>query len=93
MQSTLPYLWDYNITSEQFTDILAGKLTLGRLDRHWAMLRLIEYASYDEIIRGIGLKNLLREYPRLRSRIRSVSRKRGFDFLVEWVPRHHPEWL
>jgi hypothetical protein len=93
MQSALPYIWDYNITSEQFSELLAGRLALGRLDRDWAMLRLIEYASYDEIMRSIGMKNLLTEYPRLRTRIRSISRKRGFDFLVEWVPSHHPEWL
>ncbi len=93
MQNALPYVWDYNITPEQFTTLLEGKLTIGRLDRDWAMLRLIEYASYEDIIRTIGMKNLLNEYPRLRSRIRSVSRKRGFDFLVDWVPTHHPEWL
>jgi len=22
-----------------------------------------------------------------------ISRKRGFDFLVEWLPRRHPELL
>lgn len=93
MQTSLPSVWDYNITREQFFDVLDGKLTLGRLDRDWAMLRLIEYASYDEILRGMSMKNLLTEYPRLRSRIRSVSRKRGLDFLVAWVPTHHPEWL
>jgi hypothetical protein len=32
-------------------------------------------------------------WPRWRSRVRSQRRRRGFDFLVEWLPRHHPELL
>lgn len=93
MDKTLPYVWDYNITPQQFSDMLAGSLTIGRLDRDWALLRLLEYAPYEEIIRRVGMNTLLKEYPRLRNRIRSASRKRGMEFLIRWVPSHHPEWL
>lgn len=90
---TLPYVWDYAITAAQFSDILAGRLTLGRLDRDWAVVRLLEYAPYPEIVRLLGYHALIAGWPVWRRRIRSHSRVRGFDFLVSWLPQHHPELL
>ena len=55
------YVWDYNIDETQFRSILAGDLVLGRLDRDWAAVRLIEYASYAEIVRLIGFPALVRD--------------------------------
>jgi hypothetical protein len=89
----LPYVWDYDLDEVQFRDILEGRLTLGRLDQDWAARRLLEYASYEEIIRLIGFSRLVNNWPRWRERIRSESRKRGFDFLVKWLPEKHPELL
>ncbi len=93
MQSRLPYVWDYAIDEAQFYEILTGQIIIGRLDRDWAAVRLIEYAPYKEIIRLLGFGALVQNWPVWRNRIRSQSRKRGFDFLVEWLPVHHPEWL
>ena len=87
------YVWDYDIDETQFREILAGRLTIGRLDRDWAAVRLLEYAPYPEIVRLIGFRALVEGWPKWRRRIRSQSRKRGFDFLAEWLPRHHPELL
>ncbi len=89
----LSYVWDYDIDAAQFRDILAGRLTIGRLDRDWAAVRLLEYAPYADIVRLLGYRALLEGWPRWRSRIRSQSRKRGFDFLASWLPQHHPELL
>jgi hypothetical protein len=88
-----PYVWDYDIDEAQFLDILAGRLTIGRLDRDWAAVRLLEYAPYPEIVRLLGFRALVDGWPKWRRRIRSQSRKRGFDFLAEWLPNHHPELL
>ena len=96
MQTTdqrLPYVWDYNLDQAQFCEILAGRQTLGRLDQDWAARRLLEYAPYEEIIRLIGYKKLVENWPRWRGKIRSKSRVRGFDFLVKWIPEKHPELL
>jgi hypothetical protein len=87
----LPYVWDYDLDDTQFREILAGCKAIGRLDRDWAARRLLEYASYDEIVRLIGYPDLIANWPRWRERIRSESRKRGFDFLVKWLPEKHPE--
>lgn len=87
----LPFVWDYDIDEDRFRGLLAGEMVLGRLDRDWAAVRLIEYAPYHEIVRLLGFQALVKDWPKWRSRIRSASRKRGLDFLVEWLPRNHPE--
>lgn len=85
------YLWDYDISKQDFQEILAGTRVLGRLDQDWAALRLLEYASYEEIIQLLGFTNLVKNWTRWRPFIRSKSRIRGFDFIVNWLPEKHPE--
>ena len=91
MGQRLAYVWDYEIDEEQLREMLAGRLTRGRLDRDWAAVRLLDYAPYAEIVRLLGFKALVEGWPRWRSRVRSASRRRGLDFLVSWLPQHHPE--
>lgn len=86
-----PYVWDYDIDEDEFRAMLEGRLTRGRLDRDWAVVRLLEYAPYREIVELLGFRALVQDWPRWRKHIRSASRKRGYDFLVEWLPEHHPE--
>jgi hypothetical protein len=95
MQTTqrLSYVWDYDLDQVQFREILEGRRTQGRLNQDWAARRLLEYASYDEIIHLLGFRMLVENWPRWRERIRSRSRVRGFDFLVKWLPEKHPELL
>jgi len=87
----LYYVWDYDLDENQFKDILAGKKVIGNLDQDWAARRLIEYASYKEIVHLIGYARLVKFWPRWKKGIRSISRKRGLDFLVQWLPEKHPE--
>jgi hypothetical protein len=87
------YLWDYELDEDTFHALLDGKLTIGRLDSDWAAVRLLEYASYPDIIRLLGFRLLVAGWPRWRTHIRSKSRRRGFDFLVTWLPIHHPELI
>ncbi len=93
MQNTYCFLWDYKLSNQEYQDILKGKLEKGRLDQDWAITRLLEHGKYEDIIRFLGYKNIIDHWPRLRERVRSQERKRGFDFLVEWLPENHPELL
>jgi hypothetical protein len=93
MDKSLPYVWDYEISPETFQEILEGERTLGRLNQDWAARRLIEYAPYAEIVRRIGFRRLVENWPRWRMKIRSRGRRRGLDFLVAWLPEKHPELL
>jgi len=87
------YVWDYDIDEETFQAMLDGKVTLGRLGRDWAAVRLLEYAPYREIIHRLGYPILVQDWPQWRNRLRSDGRRRGFDFLVKWLPEYHPEVL
>ena len=89
----LPYVWDYDIDEARFLNLLEGRETLGRLDRTWAAVRLLEHAPYTEIRRLLSFRDLVAGWPAWRGRIRSETRRRGFDFLVDWLPRAHPELL
>ena len=42
------FVWDYDITQEEFDALLAGNFVKGHLDRDWAAVRVIEWASYKE---------------------------------------------
>lgn len=92
MASRLPYVWDYNIDEDQFRVLLAGRLTLGRLDRRWAAARVLEYAPYREIIRQLGYRGLV-GWPEWRPYVRSTRIRRGLDFWVEWLKENHPELI
>jgi hypothetical protein len=85
------YLWDYDFDEATFREILAGRLKRGSLDRDWAAVRLLEYAPYAEIVHLLGFRQIVEGWPKWRPRIRSESRRRGFDFLASWLPEHHPE--
>lgn len=89
----LPWVWDYDIDEYSFQEMLAGRRTLGRLDQTWAALRLIEYAPYPEIVRHLGFRTLIARWPQWRDRVRSTRRRRGLEFLVSWLPTHHPELI
>jgi hypothetical protein len=93
MSERLSGIWDYDIDEHVFREILAGRAQVGRLDRHWAAVRLLEYAPYREVIRLIGYGDLVRNWPEWRRHARSVSRRRGLDFIAEWIPRRHPELM
>lgn len=87
------YIWDYDLDEKDFEALLAGRLVRGRLGRDWAAVRLLEYAPYKEIVERLGFSALAEGWPRWRQKIRSESRRRGFDFLVEWLDKHHPTRL
>ncbi len=90
MDQRLPYVWDYDIDEERFRALLEGRETLGRLDRSWAAVRLLEHASYTEIRRLMSFRELIQGWPDWRGRIRSQSRRRALDFLVDWLPLKPP---
>lgn len=89
----LSYLWDYNLSEADFKEILAGRKSVGRLNQEWAAVRLLEYAPYADIVRLLGFKLLIRNWSIWQVGVRSASRRRGLDFLVAWIPKHHPEML
>jgi len=89
----LPFVWDYDLDEGAFKALLEGRQIVGRLDRNWAAVRLLEYASWPEIRRLLSLRDLVAGWPSWRGRIRSQTRRQGLDFLVDWLPRERPDLL
>ena len=86
-----PYwLWDNDLDEEEFVELLSGRKRRGRRDQTWAAVRLLDYAPYRDIRRLVKLKDLKEHWPQWRARVRSVSRRRGVDFLVSYLD-NHPE--
>ena len=54
------YVWDYDIDEDTFQAMLDGKVTIGRLGRDWAAVRLLEYAPYPEIVRRLSFPAIVR---------------------------------
>ena len=54
-------------------------------------MRLIEYGAYRDIVRLLGFRELVKGWPEWREHVRAENRRRGLDFLVSWLPEHHPE--
>ena len=78
-EARLPYVWDYDIDEVRFRALLEGRETLGRLDRDWAAVRLLEHASWREIRRLMSLGDLVRGWPRWRSRVPKAKRCSASD--------------
>jgi hypothetical protein len=93
MNQKARYVWDYDITQEQFDAMLEGRFADGHLDRDWAAVRVIEWAPYREMIQRLGYPGLVEGWPKWRSRLRSEQQRQALDFLVAWLPDHHPELL
>jgi hypothetical protein len=87
----LPFVWDYDLDEAAFRALLAGERTIGRLDRDWAAVRLLDYGDYADIVRMLGFRALLEGWPRWRGRVRSESRRRGLDFVVRWLAERRPD--
>ena len=87
------YVWDYDLSQEQFDRLLAGEYADGVLDRDWAAVRLIEYAPYEDMIRRIGYARLVELWPQWRGRLRSEQQRNSLDFVVDWLLKYHPELL
>lgn len=91
MQNRARYVWHYDVDEATFSAILSGESSVGRLDRDWAAVRLLEYAPYGEIVRRLGYASLLRNWPRWRQRVRAPSRRRGLDFASQWLSENRPD--
>ena len=89
----VPWVWDYDLDAADFQALVEGRRTIAGLDRAWAVTRLLEYAPWSEIVRILGYRTLVSEWPTWRDRVRSESRRRGLDFVATWLPIYHPELL
>lgn len=85
-----PWLWDVEMDNATFMAVLRGETSSAGHDCDWALLRLIEYAPFRDILRLLPLDLFLTRWPMLMGRVRSVTRRAGMDYYVEWAQRGKP---
>ena len=90
MQSRYPWLWDTDLDNEGFDALLDGRRAVEGRDDGWAMVRLIEYAPFNEIKRLLPREAFLRRWPELSPRVRSETRRKGMDYFHRWLNEHPP---
>ena len=78
-------VWDYQMTPDDFTSILAGTKKIGQLDQSWAIARVLEHADYYTAKSLIPLSLLSRHWPTIKSKIFNRSIRDGYEFVLH----HH----
>ena len=76
-----PWLWDVPMDAAAFRRILSGESAQHGRDWRWALVRLIEYAPYQDICRLLPVERFLAGWPEIAGRIRSETRREGMEFL------------
>jgi len=66
-----------------FQRMLAGQEQGPFFDQQWALIRLIDYAPYADILRLLPRQAFLKLWPQIEGRIRSAMRREGMAFVRE----------
>ena len=90
MNERYPWLWDVELDNETFEGILRGDHSPPPYDANWALVRLIEYAPYEQIRRLLPREAFLDRRPKLAQRVRSRSRREGMDYFYQHLREKTP---
>lgn len=82
-----PWLWDEDMDGPTFERILRGETALPGRDWKWALVRLIEYAPYDELRRLLPRELFLARWPEAAPLVRSAACREGMDYLHRYLQR------
>jgi len=87
----LGFIQEYNLTEAQVKSLLRGEITIGCLSQEWIVRRLVEDAPFDDLVTLVGLDVLVSSWPRWRTWIHRVNRRKGLDFLTAYLRETQPE--
>ena len=79
-------IWDYNLTPDEFEDILHGEKVLGNMNQNWAIVRVLENLNYYDAMSLISLDTLRNNWIEIRKRLFNNSIKNGYEFLLQRYP-------
>jgi len=82
------WLWDVDLDAVAFEAMISGSAGASLKDRQWAMVRLIEYAPWNDIRRLLPRGFFLEQWPSIAPRVRSRLRRAGMNFLHTWYQEH-----
>ena len=76
-----PWVWDVDMDKATFERILNGGTERPGYDWVWAMVRLVEYASWADIRELLPRDRFLAHWPEVAPRVRSDMSREGMDFV------------
>lgn len=76
-------VWDYNLTQNEFEEILAGKKVLGNMNQSWAITRVLENLNYYDAMRLVSLNTLRTNWKQVQPKLFNSSIKNGYEFLLQ----------
>ncbi len=87
--SAYPWLWDVEMDGADYDRLLAGDRgnMSPSFSPDWALLRLIEYAPYRELMRRLPRERFMAQWPGLAAKVRSSDRREGMNYVFDWLQR------
>jgi len=76
------WLWDTDMTNERFDECLTQS-DISSYEAQWAMLRIIEYASFFELKRLLPKKRFVEMWPNIARRVRAREDREGMEFCYQ----------
>ena len=76
-------VWDYNLSSNRFFEILDGKKEEGWLNRKWATARILSGLNYYDAIGLIDMDYLRDNWGDIKPKIINKSIRKGYDFVLQ----------
>jgi hypothetical protein len=75
-------VWDYDLSQDQFEDILHGRNTLGKFDQPWAIARVLENLHYYDAISLVPFASLAKNWDNVKNKIFIKGIKDGYEFVL-----------
>ena len=78
-------VWDYQMTSDDFSAILSGTKSIGNLDQSWAIARVLEHTDYYTARSLVPLTTLSQHWSKIKPKLFNHTIRDGYEFVLH----HH----
>ena len=75
-------LWDYDLSPEDFFDVLDKKRQMGWFTQDWAIARLLEHAPYYDTIALVPLGVIRERWEHIRPKLFNRAIRDGYDYVL-----------
>jgi len=75
-------IWEYDISENDYLDMLFGKTRKGWFDQKWALRRAIESLNYYDLLKLVSIDTIRKYWPELRTKLRNKDVVQGLDYVI-----------
>lgn len=79
-------VWEYNLSEDEFKDILSGKTSRGWFDQDWALTRCINNLNYYDLIALVPRSLIKSRWEIIKDRITVREIRDGLSFFLQRYP-------